>query len=100
MIKYPLASVALVAAGALCKHTGPAGRVASPHLWLPQGSVGFNSAQDSTGTLAQLLCWGWESQRQGKERTVGKARSLLVPPALFASPMARGAESVLPPLCC
>lgn len=66
MIKYPLASAALVAAGALCGHTGPTGRVASPHLCPPQSSMGFSSAPRDT---AQLLWWGLEAQimaRYGK----------------------------------
>lgn len=72
-------SVALVTAGALCRHAGPSGGVASPHLWCPQSSVGFSPApgQSRDTHPAPLLGFGVshnDKVRKGREER-GKDRS-------------------------
>lgn len=83
----------------MCRHTGPAGRVAGPQLWPPHSSMGFSAAPRDT-CPAPLV--GFGVSNNGKERTArGRSRSLLVPSALFAAPGLRGlAWPRLVSLCC
>lgn len=90
MTKDLLASVALVTAGALCEHTGPTERVASPHLRPPQSSVGFSSALRQYRDTCPAPLLGFRVSNKDKVRKGlehgGKVKSLPVPSALFASP--------------
>lgn len=83
----------------MCRHAGPAGRVAGPQLWPPHSSMGFSAAPRDT-CPAPLV--GFGVSNNGKERTArGRSRSLLVPSALFAAPGPRVlAWPRLVSLCC